>query len=107
MKVTVIGSGVAIPSPRRLAPALFVRSGGENLLFDCGPDTLHGLARAGLDHREVDRIMFSHYHPDHTLGLPHFLFASRYELHPRKKDIWLAGPPGLRRLLTGDLKSPG
>ncbi len=100
MKVTVIGSGVAVPSARRLAPALVVEAGGEKLLFDCGPDTLHGLLLAGLSHQEIDRIVISHFHPDHTLGLPHFLFASRYELRPRQKDLWLAGPPGLDGLLA-------
>ena len=101
MKVILIGTGVAVPSPRRRSPALLVEAGREKLLFDCGPDTLHGLARAGIDHRTVDRIILTHYHPDHTLGIPHFLFASRYELEPRKKNIYLAGPPGLKKLLAG------
>ncbi len=99
MKVTVIGSGTALPSARRRSPALAVEAGGERLLFDCGPDTLHGLARTGIRHQEIDRILVTHFHPDHTLGLPHFLFASRYDPRPREKDLWIAGPEGLDGLL--------
>lgn len=103
MKITVIGSGVAVPSLRRLTPGLVVEVGEEKILFDCGPDILHGLLEAGITHQEIDRIFITHFHPDHTLGLAHFLFASRYELRPRRKDLWLAGPPGLKKLL-GDFK---
>lgn len=101
MKVTVIGSGVAVPSLRRLTPGLVVEVGEEKLLFDCGPDILRGLLEAGRAHQEIDRILISHFHPDHTLGLAHFLFASRYELEPRTKDLWIAGPAGLKELLEG------
>jgi ribonuclease BN (tRNA processing enzyme) len=101
MKVVIIGSGVAVPSLRRYSPALAVEAGKERLLCDCGPDTLHALLEAGLVHQEIDRILITHFHPDHTLGLAHFLFASRYELQPREKDLWIAGPPGLGELLEG------
>ncbi|MDP8215174.1 MAG: MBL fold metallo-hydrolase [Candidatus Euphemobacter frigidus] len=101
MKVTIIGSGVAVPSLRRRSPGLVIEAGGERLLFDCGPDILRGLLSAGYRHQEIDRILITHFHPDHTLGLPHFLFASRYELEPRTRDILIGGPPGLENLLEG------
>jgi ribonuclease BN (tRNA processing enzyme) len=98
-RVTVIGSGVALPSLRRRSPGLLVETAEEKILFDCGPDILRGLLRAGIDYREIDRILVTHFHPDHTLGLPHLLFATRYALRPREKDLWIAGPPGLAELL--------
>ncbi len=97
--VTVIGSGVALPSLRRRSPGLLVETAREKLLFDCGPDILRSLLNAGLSYREIDRILITHFHPDHTLGLPHFLFATRYALRPREEDLWIAGPPGLEELL--------
>lgn len=101
MKITIVGSGVAIPSLRRRTSGLVIEVSGERLLFDCGPDILRGLLAAGYRHQEIDRILITHFHPDHTLGLAHFLFASRYELEPRTRDIMIAGPPGLINLLEG------
>lgn len=101
MKVTIIGSGVAIPNLRRRSPGLVIEAGEEKLLFDCGPDILRGLLAAGYQYQEIDRILITHFHPDHTLGLAHFLFAARYDLKPRKKDILIAGPAGLSNLLKG------
>lgn len=80
---------------------MVVEVGEERLLFDCGPDIMRGLLSAGYRHQEIDRILITHFHPDHTLGLAHFLFASRYELEPRTRDIIIAGPRGLTELLEG------
>ncbi|MFH1038315.1 MAG: MBL fold metallo-hydrolase [PVC group bacterium] len=101
MKITLIGTGVSSPSLRRASPGLVMEAGEEKLLFDCGPDILRGLLAAGYRHREIDRILVTHFHPDHTLGLPHFLFASRYDPEPRERDILIAGPPGLVDLMEG------
>ena len=101
MKITIIGSGVVMPNLRRRSPGLVIEAGEEILLFDCGPDILRGLLSAGYRHQEIDRILISNFHPDHTLGLAHFLFASWYDLEPRSRDIMIAGPPGLSDLLEG------
>jgi len=95
MKISIIGSGVAVPSLRRSSPGLVIEAGDEEMLFDCGPDILRGLLKSEIAHQEIDRIFITHFHPDHTLGLAHFLFASRYEIRPRINDLWIAGPPGL------------
>ncbi|MEA1927775.1 MAG: ribonuclease Z, partial [Candidatus Auribacterota bacterium] len=101
MKITIIGSGVAMPSLRRRSPGLVIEAGEEKLLLDCGPDIPRGLLAAGYRHQEIDRILITHFHPDHTLGLAHFIFASWYDLEPRKRDIIIGGPEGLLELIQG------
>ena len=101
MRITIIGSGVAMPSLRRRSPGLVIEAGAERLLFDCGPDILRGLLAAGYRHQEIDRILVTHFHPDHTLGLAHFIFASWYDLEPRRREILIGGPEGLSDLLKG------
>ncbi|HOO76323.1 MAG TPA: MBL fold metallo-hydrolase [bacterium] len=101
MKITVIGSGTGTPSPRRKAPALLVETGRRKMLFDCGPDTLHGLAEAGCFPGDLDRVWITHLHPDHSLGIPHLLFACRYSRPPRRRPLEIAGPAGLKRALAG------
>jgi len=99
MKATVLGSGVCLPSKRRRGPGLLVETSWGKILLDCGPDVMHSLAAEGFRHQEIDLVFIGHFHPDHTLGLPHLLFASRYELEPRTKELVVMGPRGLGRLL--------
>jgi len=99
MKVTVIGSGVCLPSKRRMSPGLHVSLEEESVLMDCGPDIMHGLITSGLRHQDISTILITHFHPDHTLGLPHLLFATRYELQRRYRDLRIVGPGGLKSIL--------
>jgi glyoxylase-like metal-dependent hydrolase (beta-lactamase superfamily II) len=67
------------PTPRRGSVNTFlVRSGGRTALIDtgCGPSMqatagqlFHNLAAAGVDPSEVDTILMTHLHPDHSNGL--------------------------------------
>lgn len=96
LEACVIGSGTGIPNPRRRPPALVVRLNGHLLLFDCGAGTVWGLAEAGLDYRDLDRLWLTHFHPDHTAGLVPLLFAARSPLYGRKKPLFIGGPTGLK-----------
>jgi len=101
VSITVIGSGGCWPTRERLGPGLVVDAAGPRLLLDCGPDCLHGLSRAGIPHQSITVVLVSHFHPDHTLGLAHLLFAERYQLAPRTGKLLLAGPTGLSGLIEG------
>jgi ribonuclease BN (tRNA processing enzyme) len=61
-----------------------------------GPGTLRRLARLGIPFDRISLVCFTHFHPDHTADLIHFLFATR---HPpvleRRKPFRLIGPRGL------------
>ncbi|MCF8063142.1 MAG: ribonuclease Z [Deltaproteobacteria bacterium] len=98
--ILVLGSGTAQPSVDRASPAFILRCRGETTLIDLGPGTLRQLARAGIHHSAVDQILVSHFHPDHTADLIHFLFATR---HPpvlaARTPFRIAGPVGLSSLL--------
>ena len=77
MQVTILGAGTSIPAPRHSPAGIYVKVGGEHLLFDAGPGTLQRLHTAGVIFRELDRIFLTHYHIDHCLDLVSILFASR------------------------------
>ncbi len=40
IRVTLLGTGTPIPSPRRLGPSIFVEAGPEKLIFDVGRDVI-------------------------------------------------------------------
>jgi ribonuclease BN (tRNA processing enzyme) len=98
VEVVVLGSGTGIPHPRRGAPGLALLGDGELIAVDLGPGALRALSRADLDYRDLRRVLFTHYHPDHVADLVALLFASR---HRREGQLQLLGPPGLADVVRG------
>ena len=70
-----------------------VRAGGQTLVFDLGSGALRGMLRSGLDPFAVDRIFFTHLHPDHTVDVVPLLFAINYGA-PEKRTLplYVTGP---------------
>ena len=100
MQLTVLGSGTSIPLSYRASPSLMVNLDGDVLLLDMGPGTLRQLARIGIDNSLVDHVLFSHFHPDHTADLIHFLFVTRNpNIFDKRKPFMLSGAKGLKNLI--------
>lgn len=55
------------PHNRRTRCALFVESGGQRLLVDCGPDIRAQLLDAGVG--DLDHVLITHDHADHCHGI--------------------------------------
>jgi ribonuclease Z len=90
------GTGGSVPSAQRGLPAVLVRRGGEQILFDCGEGTQRQLIKSvGL--ADLDAVFLTHYHADHWLGLPGMLKS--FSLRERTKALSVYGPPGLRELM--------
>ncbi len=58
---------------RRTRSSLLIRTGTEVVLVDPGPDVWHQFEREGLEPR-VDRVLVTHTHADHCLGLDDLVF---------------------------------
>ena len=100
-RIIVLGSGTIIPSMERRATSLLVEAGGEQVLFDCGPGTLEALEENGISFRSLRTIFFTHYHPDHSLGLAHLLAALNADPAASIEHIiTVYGPVGLRELVV-------
>ena len=74
-EVVLLGSGTAIPRPDRASPGLAWFVGDECWVMDSGPGTFRQLAAYGVPVWEVDRALYTHFHPDHTIDIVHALFA--------------------------------
>ena len=91
------GTAGSVPTARRGLPALLLRAGGDQILFDCGEGTQQQLLRSvGLP--ELDAIFLTHYHLDHWLGILGTL--KTFDLRGRERPLAIYGPPGLRALMT-------
>jgi ribonuclease BN (tRNA processing enzyme) len=98
MNITVVGSGTVVPRLERRQSCVVVRAGGQTLVFDLGSGAVRGMLESDLDPFAVDRIFFTHFHPDHTVDVVSLLFAINYGA-PEKRTLplYLSGPvPFLR-----------
>src|SRR5215469_5407217 len=68
--LTFLGTSASVPSAERNHPALLVKAGDQRILIDCGEGTQRQLLRSGAGFRRLDRILLTHGHFDHVLGLP-------------------------------------
>ena len=97
-EVEIIGSGTGIPSRKRGSPSILVRAEGEILLLDTGPCTLQRLLTRDITYMDIDKIFYTHFHPDHCSDFVFILFTMRHALPRRQKPLWVFGPPGLKEL---------
>ncbi len=91
IKLTFLGTACAISSKNRDNTALLLKTDRESFLIDCPGSPVSKLKRINFDFRKIDKILFTHSHPDHIYGLPSLLH-SQYKLGNRifiyaKKEV--------------------
>lgn len=101
MIITFLGTGTGVPRAERGSPGLLIQSGDSLFLVDSGSGTLRQLARAGYTHHDLDYILYTHFHPDHTADLVPYLFAMRYwPPAGRENPVLVLGPTGFIELVN-------
>jgi ribonuclease BN (tRNA processing enzyme) len=101
MQLTVIGSGGAIPHPRRGPPAYLLEQGETRILIDAGPGSLGRLAALGVRPADLSAVLLSHLHPDHALEVIPLLFHRSWAPAPQvRPGLRLLGPVGFRAELS-------
>ncbi|HEV2030031.1 MAG TPA: ribonuclease Z, partial [Candidatus Dormibacteraeota bacterium] len=66
------------------------------LLLDGGAPLLPHMSRVGVDAGAIDVVFLTHFHGDHTLGLPPFVL---YRVFVDQRPITFVGPAGIRKRL--------
>ncbi len=107
MEIFILGSGVGVPNIARAYPGLFVNSGRERILIDPGPGSVRQLQKLGFSYNDVDSIILTHFHPDHCIDVISLLFACKYPLEPREKDLSVIGAIGLKNFYKGIMETFG
>jgi ribonuclease Z len=93
VKVTFLGTGGSVPTKKRNLPSLVVRTDGGLVMFDCGEGTQKQFLIAKLGFNREMRILISHMHADHILGIPGILHSMSFM--GRSRDLEIYGPPGI------------
>ena len=73
IKITFLGTGDAVPTKTRNHTAILLSYKAENILVDCGEGTQRQFKKAEINLCKLTRILISHWHGDHFLGLPGLL----------------------------------
>jgi ribonuclease Z len=68
-EIVFLGTSASAPSVERGLPASLVLFRDQRFLIDCGEGTQRQLLRSGLGFRKLDKVLLTHGHLDHILGL--------------------------------------
>lgn len=101
MKIKILGTGTSIPRLNRLSSSYLVITENKNILIDIGPSVVRRLLEFGYNVNDVDAVLLTHFHVDHSADLPTFLFACNYGIEPREKPLLLLGGRGLNSFFKG------
>lgn len=68
-ELVFLGTSASAPSVRRNLPALVVKHDEFRFLVDCGEGTQRQILQSGIGFKRLNRILITHGHLDHILGL--------------------------------------
>jgi ribonuclease Z len=77
--LTFLGTSASVPSAERNHPGLLIEAGSDRILLDCGEGTQRQLLRSAAGFRRLDRLLLTHGHFDHVLGIPGLLSTLRLQ----------------------------
>jgi ribonuclease Z len=95
MELTFLGTSSMVPTKERNHAGIFLAYRNEGILFDCGEGMQRQFKIAGIALPKITRILITHWHGDHVLGLPgvmQTLSALNYE-----GTLRIYGPKGTKK----------
>jgi len=102
IKITFLGTADSVPSASRNHSSILLTYKGENILIDCGEGTQRQFRKAKLNPCKITKILITHWHADHVLGLPG-LFKT-LSLSGYQKKLTLFCPSGTKKRIESMLK---
>src|SRR6478736_10133231 len=101
-RVTLLGTGVPIPSPDRFGPCTLVEAGERKFLIDAGRGASIRLNQLKIPIGRIDVQLLTHYHSDHTSGIPDVWLTGWLQSHygTRTRPLRVLGPVGAKELMS-------
>ena len=103
MKIKFLGTSSMVPTKDRNHTSILLTYNAENILIDCGEGTQRQLKIANINPCKITKILLTHIHGDHTLGLPGLiqtLGANNYQ-----KTLEIYGPKNTKNFISNILRT--
>jgi len=97
MQITFLGTGAVVPTESRNHNSILLNYKEESILIDCGEGTQRQFRKAKINPGRITRLLITHWHGDHILGLPG-LFQT-LALNKYQKTLYIYGPKGTKRYI--------
>lgn len=105
LDITLLGTGGGMPMPSRHLSSMIISYSGRKILIDCGEGTQVAMRKWHTGFKSLDIILLTHFHGDHTFGLPGLLATIGNS--DRTEPITIIGPGGLMHVMTSMLNFTG
>lgn len=86
--IVFLGTSASAPSVYRGMPAQAVLAGEYRFLVDCGEGTQRQILRSGIGYKRLHRILLTHAHLDHILGMGGLVSTFANFEDVEKLEIW-------------------
>jgi ribonuclease Z len=97
----LLGTSGMTPLVNRHLSSGMLRYNGNSILIDCGEGTQVAIKKQGWSFKDINLICLTHFHADHTTGLPGLLASMA---NAEKDDsLIIIGPKGVKRLIDAVL----
>ncbi|MEK6917953.1 MAG: ribonuclease Z [Nanoarchaeota archaeon] len=98
IKITFLGTADSVPSAKRNHTAILLSYKDENILVDCGEGTQRQFRMVGLNPCKITKILITHWHGDHVLGIPGLLQTLAFSGY--NKTLHIYGPKGTKEYMN-------
>jgi ribonuclease BN (tRNA processing enzyme) len=87
-RLTLLGTGSPDPDPNRFSASTLIEAGNQKLLIDVGRGATIRLYQLKVPLSQIDVVFFTHYHSDHTIGLPDLLLTGSRRLNAALRKVY-------------------
>jgi len=101
LDITFLGTSGAIPTKKRNHPSILLSYKNEKILVDCGEGTQRQFKFAKINPQKITRLLITHWHGDHVLGIPGLLQTLFFNDYSRV--LYIYGPRGIKRQIKNIL----
>ncbi|MCK9569187.1 ribonuclease Z [Candidatus Pacearchaeota archaeon] len=103
VELVFLGTSDAIPSKERNHTSILLSYKNENILVDCGEGTQRQLRIAEINPGKITRLLITHWHGDHILGIPGLLQTLSFSGY--NNTFFIYGPKGTKEFIREMLKT--
>ncbi|MEK6375426.1 MAG: MBL fold metallo-hydrolase [Acidobacteriota bacterium] len=103
LAVVLLGTGYPRPDANHAGPSLAIVAGDTWFVVDAGRGVTMRIAGTELQYKDLQAVFITHFHSDHTAGLPD-LFNTSWQFGRKTRPLELYGPRGVSRLANAMLE---